>query len=78
RHFHDQTGTTPMQQLLLLRIQRARELLETTDLPIEQLGDEAGFGSAVALRQQFTRHVGISPQRYRSAFRAREANRQTG
>jgi transcriptional regulator GlxA family with amidase domain len=77
RHFHDQTGMTPIQHLLLLRIQRAKELLETTDIPVERLGDEVGFGSAVALRQQFTRRVGVSPQRYRAAFRGRDqtANR---
>jgi transcriptional regulator GlxA family with amidase domain len=75
RYFHDQVGMTPMQQLLLLRIQRAKELLETTDLPVERLGDEVGFGSAVALRQQFTRRVGVSPQRYRAAFQARQASR---
>jgi transcriptional regulator GlxA family with amidase domain len=76
RHFHDQVGMTPMQHLLLRRIQRAKELLETTDLPIERLCEQAGFGSAVALRQQFTRRVKVSPQRYRAAFRTREAGRQ--
>jgi transcriptional regulator GlxA family with amidase domain len=77
RHFHEQTGVTPMQQLLLLRIQRAKELLETTDVPVERLCDEVGFGSAAALRQQFTRRVGVSPQRYRAAFRAGAASRLT-
>jgi transcriptional regulator GlxA family with amidase domain len=76
RHFRDQVGMTPTQQLLLLRIQRAKQLLETTDLPIERLSGQAGFGSAVALRQQFTRRVGISPHRYRTAFRAQEESRQ--
>ena len=77
RHFHEQVGMTPMQQLLRLRVERAKELLETTDLPVERLCDEVGFGSSVALRQQFTKRVGISPQRYRAAFRAREVSRLT-
>ena len=72
RRFQEQVGTTPMQQVLRLRVQRAQELLETTDIPIEHVSDHVGFGSSVAFRQQFTRRVGVPPQRYRAAFRSPE------
>jgi transcriptional regulator GlxA family with amidase domain len=72
RRFQEQVGITPMQQVLRLRVQRAQELLETTDIPIEHVSDHVGFGSSVAFRQQFTRRVGVPPQRYRAAFRSPE------
>jgi transcriptional regulator GlxA family with amidase domain len=71
RHFQQQVGTTPLQHLLRLRVQRAQELLETTDLPIERIHDKVGFRSSIAFRQQFTHRVGIPPQRFRNAFQAR-------
>jgi transcriptional regulator GlxA family with amidase domain len=77
RRFQEQVGTTPMQQMLRLRVQRAQELLETTDIPIEHVSDHVGFGSSVAFRQQFCRRVGVPPQRYRSAFRATELTSAT-
>ncbi|MEV5510628.1 GlxA family transcriptional regulator [Streptomyces orinoci] len=72
RHFRAQTGTTPLQWLLRARIQRAQQLLETTELSVEQIADRAGFGSTAALRQHFTRHTGTSPHSYRTTFRRRE------
>jgi transcriptional regulator GlxA family with amidase domain len=69
RHFQAQVGITPVQWLLRARVDRARELLETTDLPIGIIADRVGFGSAAVLRRHFTRHVGTNPQAYRNAFR---------
>jgi len=73
RHFQDQVGITPMQQVFRMRVQRAKELLETTDIPVERISDHVGFGSSVAFRQQFTRRVGIPPHRYRTSFRATQS-----
>jgi transcriptional regulator GlxA family with amidase domain len=70
RQFREHVGTTPLQWLLSLRIERAKELLETTDLSVERIADEVGFGSAVTLRHHFTRRVRVPPQRYRAAFRS--------
>jgi len=71
RRFRSQLGTSPLQWLLRARIQRARHLLETTDLSVERVASEAGFGSAVTMRHHFGRLVGTAPQGYRSAFRPR-------
>ncbi len=70
RHFRAQTGTTVLRWLLHRRLQRARELLETTDLPVERISRAAGFGSIEALRHHFARHVGTTPKAYRATFRA--------
>ncbi|WP_163572051.1 GlxA family transcriptional regulator [Fodinicola feengrottensis] len=68
RRFKDQIGATPLQWLIGQRLSRARELLETTSLSIEQVAQHAGFGSAVGLRQHFVRTLGTAPVAYRRAF----------
>jgi len=68
RHFQTETGTTPLQWLLHARVNRAQQLLETTDLPVETVAHQAGFGSSAVLRVHFARHVGTSPHAYRYAF----------
>jgi transcriptional regulator GlxA family with amidase domain len=72
RRFREQVGTTPLQWLVSRRVERAKELLETTDLSIERIADEAGFGASVTLRHHFMRRVRVSPQRYRLSFRSPE------
>lgn len=71
RKFREQTGTTPLRWLLRQRVHRAQELLETTDLSIEAISRHCGFGTAVAMRQHFTKYVRTSPTSYRRAYRAR-------
>ncbi|MFE5284550.1 GlxA family transcriptional regulator [Nocardia sp. NPDC056611] len=71
RHFQDQVGTTPLQWLLSTRVRYARELLETTDLPVETIAQQAGFATSTTLRHHFTRRLGTSPQQYRNTFHAR-------
>jgi transcriptional regulator GlxA family with amidase domain len=68
RRFLAETGMSPLQWLLAARVRRAQEFLETTAWSIEQVAFEAGFGSATALRENFRRTAGTSPQRYRKAF----------
>ncbi|MGI5152873.1 GlxA family transcriptional regulator [Plantactinospora sp. CA-294935] len=68
RHFRDQTGSTPMQWLNRQRIRRAQLLLETSDQPVEHVGELVGFTSATAFRERFRQIVGVSPRHYRLAF----------
>ncbi|MFG1999083.1 helix-turn-helix domain-containing protein [Spirillospora sp. NPDC048911] len=70
RRFHETTGTTPMRWLHGQRLARARELLESTDLPVEEVGQRCGMGAAANLRHHFTRAVGVTPTAYRRTFRA--------
>lgn len=70
RHFRAATGTTPLQWLLVHRVRRAQELLETTDDGIDAIADAAGLGSAATLRRHFTRTLGVPPDTYRRTFRS--------
>jgi transcriptional regulator GlxA family with amidase domain len=53
---------------LRARIDRARELLETTDEPVEHIGRLTGLGAPASVRAAFHRHIGASPQEYRALF----------
>ncbi|MFD1659627.1 GlxA family transcriptional regulator [Streptomyces caeni] len=69
RRFRDEVGTTPMNWLTQQRVERARELLEESDLPVEQVAERAGLGTAANLRQHFHAALGTSPSAYRTTFR---------
>jgi transcriptional regulator GlxA family with amidase domain len=71
RAFGAATGTTPAAWVRSRRLDEARRLLESTDLPIEQLAVRCGFGNAVTLRQSFAAVLGTSPSEYRRRFDAR-------
>ena len=69
RRFREEVGLSPVQWLTQQRVERARQLLEETDLPVDRIAAEAGFGTAVSLRQHLQAAVGVSPSAYRSTFR---------
>jgi transcriptional regulator GlxA family with amidase domain len=69
RRFRDETGLSPTQWLLQRRIDRARRLLETTDLGIDQIARQAGLGTAASLRQHLQTSIGVAPSAYRRTFR---------
>ncbi|HEX4277414.1 MAG TPA: helix-turn-helix transcriptional regulator, partial [Bryobacteraceae bacterium] len=58
-------GQSPHQYVLTRRIERARELLRNTDLPVVDVALAAGFSSQSHLAHWFLRQVGISPAAYR-------------
>jgi AraC family transcriptional activator FtrA len=68
RRFVQETGTTPAKWLARQRVNRARELLESSDLGIDQVAARSGFGSAALMRHHFTRQVGVAPSDYRRTF----------
>jgi transcriptional regulator GlxA family with amidase domain len=70
RHFKAATGATPHAWLLGQRLHRAEELLETADLPVEEVARRVGFGTAAALREHFVRRRGVPPRDYRRTFAA--------
>jgi transcriptional regulator GlxA family with amidase domain len=71
RHFRAATGTTVLQWLQNQRLARAQRLLETGTKSIEAVAAEAGFGSALSLRQLFAARLAVTPTEYRRAFRGR-------
>ncbi|MEV4416645.1 helix-turn-helix domain-containing protein [Catellatospora sp. NPDC049609] len=69
RRFRDETGLSPGRWLTQQRVEHARHLLESTDLPVDQVADRAGFGTAVSLRQHLRASIGTAPLAYRRTFR---------
>ena len=53
------------------RIIHAQRLLEKTDLGLDRIAWESGFGSAAVLRQNFARTLGTTPTAYRATFSCR-------
>ena len=68
RQFRARTGSSGQAWLLRQRLDRARLLLETTDLPVERVAASSGFGSSDALRHHFHALLGTTPQRHRQEF----------
>ena len=68
RRFASETGTTPHKWLSQQRILAARNLLERTDLSVDQISGRVGFNSPVVLREHFREVIGISPLAYRRRF----------
>jgi len=70
RRFRQEVGLSPLQWLNRQRVDRARQLLEETDLTIDQIAVEAGFGTTASLRQHLQSTLRISPSMYRNNFRS--------
>lgn len=70
RRFHAEVGTSPNQWIVQRRVDRARDLLETSALSVDEVAREAGFGSAALLRKHLHTAVGVTPTAYRRAFRS--------
>jgi transcriptional regulator GlxA family with amidase domain len=68
RRFRAEVGMTPGRWLSAQRVELARQLLETSDLPIDHVADRAGFGTANSLRQHLRAALGVSPAAYRRTF----------
>ena len=73
RLFRRVTGTTPAHWLLARRLDRARTLLETSGLPVEQVARESGFASVVTFRQRFAAAYATTPTSYRRRFAGQSA-----
>jgi transcriptional regulator GlxA family with amidase domain len=73
RRFQQETGTTPYRWILRQRVLRAQELLEASDETMDAIAGRTGFGNAAALRHQFVRSLGTTPQAYRRTFRGPQA-----
>jgi len=69
RHFTKATGMTVVEWITSARLHRSQELLESRDMPVEQVAEEAGFQSAATFRQLFRDKFGVSPREWRKTFR---------
>jgi AraC family transcriptional regulator, transcriptional activator FtrA len=71
REFTAATGLSPHQWLVRERLERAKELLETTRLTAQGIAARVGMGSAESLRHHFRQRVGTTPAAYRRRFSRR-------
>lgn len=69
RMFKQSLGVPPRVYLTRLRIEKACELLEHTDLPITDIALEVGYSSNQVLARVFLKHMGVRPTDYRRAVR---------
>jgi transcriptional regulator GlxA family with amidase domain len=69
RQFRDQFHLTPMRWLTSQRLLEARRLLEVTDLPVDDVAERCGLGSAATLRVHLARQSGTTPTAYRRSRR---------
>jgi AraC family transcriptional regulator len=78
RMFKQSIGVPPRVYLMRLRVERACELLETTDLPVTMIAQEVGYSSNQVLARVFVKHRHMRPSDYRRAVRdpARRASLQ--
>lgn len=68
RRFRAATGRSPLDYIQALRVEEAKQLLETTDLPVDAVAEEVGYEDPAFFRRLFRRHVALTPAAYRRAF----------
>ena len=68
RLFSNETGMTPAKYVEMVRIDQARNLLETNDWCVEAVATETGFKDPERMRRAFLRQLGVNPQDYRRRF----------
>lgn len=68
RRFQQATGMAPLEYVQALRLEEAKQLLETGDLPIEAIANEVGYEDAAFFTRLFRRKVGLTPAQYRRRF----------
>lgn len=67
RLYRQATGHTLADRLTELRIERAKQLLVSSSLPMTHIALEIGFNSSSHFSHMFLKHVGVSPLAYRQA-----------
>jgi transcriptional regulator GlxA family with amidase domain len=69
RRFSEEVGMSPGRWVIQQRVDRARHLLETTDLAGDVVHGQVGFAGGTSLREHLHAAIGVSPLAYRRTFR---------
>lgn len=69
RRFNEEVGMSPGRWLIQQRVERARHLLESTDLAVDDIAAQVGFAGGTSLREHLHAALGVSPSAYRRTFR---------
>lgn len=75
RHFKESIGQTPLQFVISCRMERARQLLLTSEQSVSDIAGLCGYKSATQFHAAFTRHSGSTPKRFREQQQNLEAKR---
>lgn len=70
QRFKKATGQAPTDYIQTLRIEEAKQLLETTAMPIEDISGEVGYSEPSSFRSAFRKRVGVSASAYRKKWQA--------
>jgi transcriptional regulator GlxA family with amidase domain len=68
RRFTESTGMTPLDYVHAHRLEEAKQMLETGDLPVEAIANEVGYEDTSFFGRLFRRKVGLTPAQYRLRF----------
>jgi transcriptional regulator GlxA family with amidase domain len=75
RRFKQATSHTPLEYVQRVRIEEAKQILETTNGPVESVALEVGYGDAVSFRRLYKRLVANTPAAYRLRHRLPDSMR---
>jgi transcriptional regulator GlxA family with amidase domain len=70
RRFQSATGYTPIDYVQTLRVEEAKQMLETSNQAIDDIAQAVGYDDPNSFRRLFKRTVGVAPQRYRQRFKS--------
>jgi transcriptional regulator GlxA family with amidase domain len=76
RRFRAELGTTPTAWLNRQRLLRAQQLLEESELGLEIIAGDTGFGTAAVMRHHFVKVLQTTPTAYRRTFGSRRGTRE--
>ena len=77
RRFQQATGMSPLEYVHTLRLEEAKQMLESSDNPVEAIANEVGYEDAGFFGRLFRRQVSLSPAQYRRRFGAMRRALQT-
>jgi len=78
RRFKAATGYTPVDYVQTVRIEEAKQLLETTDEATDRIARAVGYEDPAFFRRLFKRRTGVTPAKYRNRFQSVTRLRTTG
>jgi transcriptional regulator GlxA family with amidase domain len=70
RRFRAATGYAPVEYVQALRLEEAKQVLETTDEPVDAIAATVGYDDPTFFRRLFKRRTGVTPSRYRQRFQS--------
>jgi transcriptional regulator GlxA family with amidase domain len=68
RRFRAATGYAPLEYVQMVRVEEAKQMLETDAVAIDDVGEAVGYDDPASFRRIFKRLAGLTPATYRRKF----------